>query len=156
MKKTRHAKLQNNMYSVATPAMPTCLTDFVGAWHLSRTIEQSNGDKFSFDGQATFVWRETDLLYHESGQMMAPNGQALLAERGYIWQQTSAGKFDVLFEDNRFFHTFGADEPYAEHLCGDDHYVVNYRFNQWPAWESSWQVKGPRKDYKMNSRYYRE
>lgn len=136
-------------------AFPTQLSDFVGKWQLSRTIVQKNGDTFLFDGSADFTWHDGQLLYQESGQVKAPNGNVLLAERTYIWQAALNNQFDVLFDDKRYFHTFSAAKPYGEHLCGNDHYVVNYTFTRWPAWTSTWQVKGPRKDYQMNSRYQR-
>ena len=134
---------------------PSCLEDFVGAWQLNRQILQSSGEAFLFKGQANFTWSDSHLLYHESGLVTAPDGRALQAERTYLWRQQAGGKIDVLFDDNRYFHTFSTAEPRAEHLCGDDHYVVNYVFDNWPSWESTWQVTGPRKDYKMKSLYQR-
>lgn len=137
------------------PALPAQLADFVGTWQLSRTIEQRDGARFLFVGEAHFTWRDTHLLYQEAGQVTAPNGNVMPAQRSYIWQQLAAGKFDVLFDDKRYFHSFSAETPNAEHLCGDDHYKVSYTFVSWPIWTSTWQVKGPRKDYEMRSRYVR-
>ncbi|WP_339771486.1 DUF6314 family protein [uncultured Paraglaciecola sp.] len=134
---------------------PSSLEDFWGAWQLNRQILQNSGEAFLFAGQANFTWSDSHLLYHESGLVTAPDRKALQAERTYFWRQQAGGKIDVLFDDNRYFHTFSAAEPCAEHMCGDDHYVVNYVFDHWPSWESTWQVKGPRKDYKMISLYQR-
>tara|TARA_R100000687_G_scaffold19296_1_gene15716 strand:- start:5673 stop:6137 length:465 start_codon:yes stop_codon:yes gene_type:complete len=140
--------------TVAMNQHPSCLTDFVGAWQLSRQILQQRGETFSFEGQANFNWSASELIYHESGVVTAPDGRELQAQRSYFWQQTG-GKLAVLFDDKRFFHSFSAADPNAQHLCGDDHYVVNYNFDHWPLWESRWQVTGPRKDYKMISVYRR-
>lgn len=134
---------------------PSYLAYFVGAWQLNRQILQSSGEAFVFEGQADFSWVESDLHYRETGVVTAPDGRALQAERAYVWQQQAGGKIEVLFDDNRYFHTFSAAEPYAKHLCGDDLYVVSYAFEHGPRWESTWQVKGPRKDYKMTSLYQR-
>lgn len=93
------------------------------------------------------------LAYYEKGEVIAPNGSVMPAERRYFWQQPQTGLFEVLFDDERYFHTFSASNPNAEHLCGDDNYVVRYDFTAWPVWRSTWQVKGPRKDYTMVSEY---
>ncbi|KHT44643.1 MULTISPECIES: DUF6314 family protein [Alteromonas] len=93
------------------------------------------------------------LAYNEKGEVTAPNGSVMPAERRYIWQQPQTGMFEVLFDDERYFHTFSASNPNAEHLCGDDNYIVRYDFSAWPVWRSTWQVKGPRKDYTMVSEY---
>ena len=93
------------------------------------------------------------LGYYEKGEVTAPNNSVMLAERRYFWQQPQTGMFEVLFDDKRYFHTFSASNPKAKHLCGDDNYVVRYDFTVWPVWRSTWQVKGPRKDYTMVSEY---
>ena len=93
------------------------------------------------------------LAYYEKGEVTAPNGSIMLAERRYFWQQPQTGLFEVLFDDKRYFHTFSATNPNAEHLCGDDNYVVRYDLSAWPVWRSTWQVIGPRKDYTMISEY---
>ena len=93
------------------------------------------------------------LAYNEKGEVTAPNKSVMPAERRYFWQQPQTGLFEVLFDDKRYFHTFSASNPNAEHLCGDDNYVVRYDFSAWPVWRSTWQVKGPRKDYTMVSEY---
>ncbi|QPG06167.1 hypothetical protein IT774_02820 [Salinimonas marina] len=129
------------------------LKDFAGAWRLNRTIVQRNGETFVFEGAANFTWHEQRLKYKEVGLVMAPNGKKLPAERTYFWQAGSGGQIDVLFDDNRYFHSFSSLVPHAEHLCGKDDYKVDYVFRRWPIWESEWQVTGPRKDYAMRSRY---
>ena len=144
-----------NAIARALISVPSTLEDFAGRWKLERDIALRNGEKFVFNGEASFTWRESYLVYEESGQVIAPNGNVFLAQRTYLWQQQTKGKFDVLFDDKRYFHTFSSAEPYAQHLCGDDHYVVNYAFEQWPVWTSTWQVKGPKKDYKMHGKYQR-
>ena len=93
------------------------------------------------------------LAYYEKGEVTAPNGSVMPAERRYFWQQPQTGLFEVLFDDERYFHSFSATNPNAEHLCGDDNYVVRYDFTAWPVWRSTWQVIGPRKDYTMVSEY---
>jgi len=151
---------------------PYTLEDFAGRWTLTRKIIQQNGDVFTFSGEAEFSWlngnehkseghknrgsfqeERSALAYFEKGEVIAPNGSVMPAERRYFWQQPQTGFFEVLFDDKRYFHTFSAANPSAEHLCGDDNYVVRYDFTAWPVWRSTWQVIGPRKDYTMVSEY---
>ncbi|AEA99385.1 DUF6314 family protein [Alteromonas mediterranea] len=144
--------------TLSAPSKGTAnLDDFAGRWHLRRKIIQQNGDTFSFVGTAAFcwepAWEKPTLNYYEQGEVTAPNGNIMPAERRYFWQQSQHGVFDVLFDDERYFHTFSASNPNAEHLCGDDNYVVHYDFAKLPVWRSTWQVKGPRKDYTMISEY---
>ncbi|APD95140.1 hypothetical protein BM523_14625 [Alteromonas mediterranea] len=121
---------------------------YVGKGHISKDdISKKHKD----NGGAH---KETaTLVYYEKGEVTAPNGSVMPAERRYFWQQPQTGLFEVLFDDERYFHTFSASNPNAEHLCGDDNYVVRYDFTKWPVWRSTWQVKGPRKDYTMISEY---
>jgi hypothetical protein len=153
--KTRHSLQSPYVTPVNGTLLPSYLNDFAGSWQLSRTIMQSGGDTFLFTGKAIFSWHGSDMHYKESGLVRAPNGSTMPAERTYIWQQGERNSFHVLFDDKRYFHTFSATNLNAEHLCGEDHYVVNYAFNQWPIWTSTWQVKGPRKNYELCSCYQR-
>ncbi len=139
---------------------PHTLDDFAGRWTLTRKIIQRNGDVFTFSGEAEFSWlkgseqkEKSGLAYYEKGEVTAPNESVMPAERRYFWQQPQTGLFEVLFDDKRYFHSFSATNPNAEHLCGDDNYVVRYDFTTWPVWRSTWQVIGPRKDYTMVSEY---
>ncbi len=145
----------NNPSQITDPAhkLELELGDFAGKWRLIRNIWQSSGDEFVFAGEATFSRCEVQLVYKETGLVTAPNGKRMEAERTYLWRQGAGNQIDVFFDDNRFFHHFSLLRPYASHLCGNDQYRVSYSFGQWPVWESSWQVKGPRKDYDMVSRY---
>lgn len=130
------------------------LDDFVGDWQLSRRIyEHQNNTVFCFEGDATFTWHNDILCYSEKGMVTAPDGKTLLAERQYYWQQGHNGEIEVLFDDKRYFHAFSAVQTHADHLCGEDYYQVDYAFQQWPSWSSIWEVKGPRKDYRMESNY---
>jgi len=41
------------------------------------------------------------------------------------------------------------------HWCDPDQYDGQYDFSRWPEWRCIWQVRGPRKDYRMTSLYCR-
>ncbi|WP_175405040.1 DUF6314 family protein [Salinimonas lutimaris] len=146
---------QTNDYQGDAHADSSFLRQFAGQWLLQRQIEQQNGQMFCFTGKAVFSWQDEELLYRESGQVTTPEGASFQAQRSYIWTSADTQHIDVLFEDRRFFHRFSVASPHAEHLCGDDHYIVKYDLNQWPRWEAYWHVSGPRKDYAMTSRYQR-
>ncbi len=136
------------------------LTDFEGEWHLERRIEDSRvGQSGQLIGLATFapVNDEPGLLkYSEKGTLRMQDQPPLDATRSYFWQQTEAG-IDVMFEDRRPFHQIAADRsmPDDTHHCAPDLYHVSYSFVKWPDWQAMWRVVGPKKDYRMLSRYRR-
>ncbi|MCE8467683.1 DUF6314 family protein, partial [Rhodovulum sulfidophilum] len=56
--------------------------------------------------------------------------------------------------DGRFFHLIAPGaRPEARHDCAPDLYRVRYDFSAWPCWSSFWEVRGPRKNYAMESSY---
>ncbi len=59
----------------------------------------------------------------------------------------------VWFEDGRLFHHVPPTGGGAEHWCAPDTYRVRYRFGQWPRFETTWRVTGPRKNYAMISTF---
>ena len=127
--------------------------DFAGKWRITREIKDHSGGTTTFYGEANLSGCDDQMRYSESGQVTLSNNRTIQAERTYLWRKGSDGQIDVYFDDGRFFHRFSAGKPYAEHLCGDDHYKVIYDFTQWPVWYSTWRVNGPRKDYTMVSCY---
>ena len=44
----------------------------------------------------------------------------------------------------------------AEHWCDPDMYRVGYDFSAWPEFAATWEVAGPKKAYRMVSRYRRQ
>ncbi|MCY4335071.1 MAG: DUF6314 family protein [Litoreibacter sp.] len=138
------------------------LEDFVGAWHLSRVIQDHLTDtKGTLTGEARFAEREPGVLdYIESKSLSLGAQPPLEATRRYIWEQDE-GRIFVRFEDGRDFHEIRGDRllPDAEHFCDPDLYHVSYDFTRWsakrPKWRAMWRVKGPRKDYRMISDYTR-
>jgi len=135
---------------------PSNLAGFLGTWQLRRTITDRLGPEGRFSGQALFEPVAGGLALREVGRL-AMGGQEFAATRQYRWLARGQG-VDVQFGDGRFFHHFSLG-PRAEagHDCAPDRYDVAYDFSLWPgAWQATWQVRGPRKDYTMVSRYTRE
>ncbi|MEM1388565.1 MAG: DUF6314 family protein [Pseudomonadota bacterium] len=137
------------------------LNRFAGQWQLSRVIEDHRaGTTLRFTGIARFDAVDpadmTALDYAETGEMVLPDGARLKASRRYCWRLID-GVIEVLFDDGRPFHIVPTGSaPSAHHDCPPDSYDVAYAFADWPDWEATWRVRGPRKDYTMRSRYRRD
>lgn len=138
------------------------IESFAGRWTLARAIEDHRrGELSHVIGQASFAPRPGGLAYHETGQLHLPGRAPLFAERRYLWDAGSGGQIVVRFTDGAPFHSFdpAEAEPRAEHLCGEDHYTVRYRFpggaTLEAGWHCDWAVTGPRKDYRIVTRYRR-
>ncbi len=101
-----------------------------------------------------FTLADYGLSYFETGKLTLPGHAPFTAERRYRWCEVD-GLVSVEFEDGRFFHSFDATTPEAQHWCDPDTYQVRYMFDEWPVWTSTWRVSGPRKDYEMVSSYQR-
>lgn len=136
------------------------LSDFLGHWRITREIVSRDKTRASFlrDGaDASFSghaeWRAVPggATYIESGVLRLQGAAPMTAERRYVW----AEDLSVRFEDGRAFHTVPALGGEATHFCDPDTYVVRYDFSDWPAFVVTYDVRGPRKDYAMTSRYVR-
>ena len=127
---------------------------FEGAWVIRRRIDDRQaGSQGRLVGRAVFEPRDDGLDYREEG-LLEMNGRLLQAERRYRWRFEAEGRVRVLFEDGSRFHSFFPGKPVADHLCGDDRYAVEYAFEA-DRWTSRWEVRGPGKDYAMETWYSR-
>lgn len=133
------------------------LADFEGAWRLEREIDDRlAGRQGRLTGKARFETDGRGLVYREAGELAFPGQPPLSARQTYLWRADGEG-IAVLFGDGRAFHRFDPGEtgPSARHDCAPDLYRVTYDFAGWPDWTAVWRVTGPRKDYRMLSRYRR-
>jgi len=80
-----------------------------------------------------------------------PGQVPMTAVRRYIWQPD----LTVWFDDGRFFHQVPGRGGQTQHWCDPDMYKVAYDFTHWPQFQVTWEVSGPRKDYRMVSQYTR-
>jgi hypothetical protein len=129
------------------------LQDFAGAWRLTRRIaDRAGGQCLRFAGTARFVADVGGLAYEERGVLRLPGQPPFEAHRRYLWRE-EGGLIVVDHGDGRAFHAFDPAAPEAEHLCPPDTYRVAYRFARWPLWSALWTVAGPRKDYRMLTRF---
>lgn len=130
------------------------LTDFAGRWSLERVIDDAlAGERLTAAGQAVFVQDSGGLVYDEETELTLSDGRRLTGRRRYLWRAEPAGGIAVLFEDGRLFHRIapGTARPEDSHVCTPDFYRGAYDFGRWPEFTVRWHVKGPRKDYRMDT-----
>ena len=113
------------------------------------------------------------LLYREEGEVnFSPNaahGRVFPFYREYMYTFTSPTQADVHFyqpnskeagDHLKFFHTLSIDEASgagvtSEHLCINDLYLATVRITSPSAFEMSWRVTGPQKNYQIVTRFAR-
>jgi hypothetical protein len=139
--------------------LPT-LDQFAGDWTIERTIEdRMHGQNGQLEGGARIEpgGLEGGYIYREAGKLALEGGTEMEALRVYLWGPHEKG-ISVHFQDGRDFHVIELDRlmPDAQHHCAPDMYHVSYDFSRWPEWTSKWRVQGPKKDYKMVTRYTRK
>ncbi|WP_127900480.1 DUF6314 family protein [Solirhodobacter olei] len=134
------------------------LRDFAGRWQLTRCIlDRRAGAEGRFEGTATLTPGGAGLAYAETGLLTLGTAPPMTAERRYFWAEAPGGLIAVRFADGRPFHGFdpATGTPAASHWCDPDDYRVAYDLTRWPEWQATWDVTGPRKDYRMESFYRR-
>ncbi len=132
---------------------PTTLWSFAGDWALTREVRHRGGGVDRMTGICSFRKSGAQLIQQETGWLETAGGR-FQATRTYIWAEAN-GQLDVFFDDMRPFHSIplGVSAPETVHLCPPDRYQVRYDFSDWPNWQSVWTVEGPRKAYRMESRF---
>lgn len=137
---------------------PTAVERFIGTYSVARTIhDRRGGQSASFNGQAVIEaiqGVQGGAHYSEKGALQIGAGPAFAAERQYLWRMAGA-RIAVDFADGRAFHDFDpvAGGQATEHLCGEDMYRGGYDFSEWTCWSVTWDVTGPRKDYRSVTLY---
>lgn len=134
------------------------IEDFEGVWKISRAILGRGGRVAArFAGGARISCRTGaggHRLYEERGELALESGQALRAERRYLWRP-DGGDIHVSFMDGSPFHRIelghgGGGDVYE---CPPDLYKIMYVFPGWPVWTCRVEVSGPRKSHRIESRY---
>lgn len=140
-----------NKVNVETVSAGRPVEDFLGEWTVSRVIFDRNGmGRVVFDG-SVIIDRDR---FDERGEGVF-NGYRSSATRIYLLQ-FSPGRAIVRFPDSREFIRLD-EEPVQTvlHHCGDDTYRGRFFFLSAVAWIETWQVTGPRKNYRSIARYQR-
>lgn len=91
------------------------------------------------------------MIYREEGTLTLKGQPPIHAEREYRWEED----LSVWFSDGRFFHNVPKEGGRTNHWCDPDTYNVLYEFADWPKFKVTWDVCGPRKDYRSVSLYER-
>ncbi len=144
--------------SIRVGQLPDGLGDFAGGWRLSRKItDRRAGRDGTAEGRLDLVPEGGGLRYEERVVLHLPGQKPMAGTRGYRWEG-HPGIIAVFFDDGRPFHDFALGEarPRALHHCDPDRYEVTYDFSDWPVWTVTWEVTGPRKDYRMETLFVRE
>ena len=128
---------------------PRRLQDFEGTWVFIREVVEAGGRTAHVTGRAVWAADGAGLRYCEMGEMRLPGLAPMRVERSYHWD----GDLGVFFEDGRFFHHVPSGGGKTAHWCDPDHYDGVYDFRDWPSFSVTWQVRGPRKDYRMTTIY---
>lgn len=136
------------------------LTYFSGSWRLKRQVT----DQPLMFGEAQFTPNATqahqlDFIEHIS--WLNAKGQQLQAQRAYCYRRTDAG-LAIDFADGinagALFLAFDFDRAHeltSHHLCIADHYDGHFVFHSAQAFELSFQVIGPHKDYRIQTHFER-
>lgn len=128
---------------------PRRLRDFHGVWTLDREIVHADGRRALVAGVSDWQPEGPGLAQQEQGEMRMQGHRPLSVTRRYLWRRGPL----VRFADGRFFHHVPPLGGATAHWCDPDQYDGQYDFTGWPAFSVTWRVRGPRKDYRMVTRY---
>ncbi len=129
-----------------------------GSWRLERRIS----DGSVLEGTATFAKKGSrSYLLHEQGDLVR-NAQIFQATRTWIWDVDEAGNLEIRFDEPgyRLYHRLELNEREkawcceAEHICGRDRYVGEYRISP-RLIVSTQRISGPNKNISIKSFYRR-
>jgi cation diffusion facilitator CzcD-associated flavoprotein CzcO len=167
----------NRTYTSRIPGFPTGPGVGTAKFRYRRpsVIASSEG---SFDGTLNSAVDESTMeyLYSETTEVVTWTGQRLPGTQRYIYRYNEAqdnlelyfAKRDDFASLDYFFHrlefeTHSDGEPWTAkgtHLCNDDTYDVKYTFffqgAELRRWGTTCEVRGPRKDYRLESWYVRD
>ena len=135
-----------------------------GEWGVWRSFEGSY--KGEFTGKAFFAPdqdQDGTNLYTEAGQLTDGAGQLFDAKQSYLYRlvedriqvlKREESKWILMHELNFVLDGELLTASHM-HLCGKDHYAVNYRVAFSGSWEQAYTVSGPKNDYTIRSIYER-
>ncbi len=124
---------------------------FHGNWQVTRRVRDLKAAAlYRFSGQMRIrPVTANEAEVQEQGVLSGPEGR-FQAERRYLWRK-EGDEIAVFHSDGSAFHRFSPQSGRlnVDHLCGADLYQGRYMLGRFPRWRLCWQVKGPRKDYRM-------
>lgn len=106
-------------------------------------------------GGASFRSAGPSLLYEENGALQFGSHSGA-AEQHYLYDfDDDPTRACVRFRDGRPFHDLDLHRGRAavSYLCGADVYEGRFTVIDETRWQSSWTIKGPRKDQEILTHY---
>lgn len=128
-----------------------------GLWKINRTIIHNNPySHVEISGTASFSLHNDVLLYHEKANLKNLTQYETYGYRRYryIYDQ-NAQKLFKYFDDGKLFYELHFENGSASghHLCNDDTYSAKYQFLSDKNFSLSYEVQGPKKDYRILTEY---
>jgi len=131
---------------------------FIGTWDINRIV----GAAGIAHGIARFIQKDSNnILFREDLNVIYNNSsKSEIAYKEYLyWYNQETQKIVKKFIDNRLFyelnHDFEDRKAYGDHLCECDMYKATYTFLDEGSFILTYEVKGPQKDYVIETKFYR-
>lgn len=138
---------------------------FEGSWRINRRIDDRRGARAgAASGVATFAAEPDDAdsrLTCTEAMTIDYGGSRIAGEQTTIWRFQGPLGPDLYFRDARFFCAMRFHEEHGvwsaefSHDCGEDRYEGAARIADENNWRLVWNVRGPRKDYSLDTAYSR-
>ncbi|MEZ5920728.1 MAG: DUF6314 family protein [Parvularculaceae bacterium] len=147
----------------AAPGEDGWIGFFNGEWKMTRVIRDYLGAREGdAKGVAIFSRAETPQTLHCRENMLVDyGGRRWPAEQELHWRFLNAWP-ELYFADGRFFCAMHLERN-AEywradlvHECGEDFYKGEIEIANENFWRLVWRVKGPRKDYALETTFERQ
>ncbi len=110
---------------------------------------QDDGTTAQFSGTARWLPDGDRLRCVEEGTLRINDSAPMVGQQVYVWDDD----LHVYFADGRPFHRVPPTGGETGHWCAPDQYDGTYDFTAWPVFTVTWRVNGPRKSYRMVTRY---
>lgn len=131
---------------------------FIGSWDINRIV----GPLGFAQGVAKFVPKDpNNILFREDLKVIynhTSKPESAYKEYLYMYDQENE-KIMKKFVDDRLFYELEPDfnnrKAYGEHLCDCDNYKATYTFLDEDSFILSYEVRGPQKDYVIETKYER-
>lgn len=128
-----------------------------GSWNLKREI--STGETLTGKADFEFI-SESAFLMCEEGDLILISGAIIPASRNWYWHLSKPQALAITYDEaceQAYHHVLlkyddNAWIGKAQHLCGSDLYIGEYRFYD-NGFEIKQIIKGPSKNYEVISAY---
>jgi len=131
---------------------------FIGSWDINRIV----GSVGTAQGIAKFILKENNsILFREDVKVnYNHSSKSESAYKEYIYDYNEDNqKLTKKFMDDRLFYElvpdFSKSLAYGDHLCECDFYKATYIFLNEDNFVLSYDVKGPQKDYVIETKFKR-